>query len=364
MKNGKATHTIMPHSLAQALMEAGMQHFDAGGFAQPMGGGGGATGAAHFGDSGFLGTLFGQNNFNANLAPQQQNNYGDLISQSANQSQNIQAQQQSLANALLSQSQGQGPNPAQAALAQATGQNVAAQNALMAGQRGASANPALLARQAAMQGAQTQQNAAGQAATLQAQQQIAAQQALQQQQATMGQQNLGLFGTAAGAQNAQNAGNVENYGMAQGLNQKVSSENTSAGGGILKNVAGNIPVIGKVLGGLFHEGGSVPERTDIPDHLNHVARLYHPDFASGASNFTAGGPVPGRASVAGNSARNDTVPALLSPGEAVLPRSVTQAPDAPERAAAFVRHLMGKEEAQTGYSKVAESRKKLKKEAA
>lgn len=67
---------------------------------------------------------------------------------------------------------GTGPNPALAQLNQTTGQNIANQTAMMAGQRGASANPALIARQAAMQGGNQQQNAVGQAAILQAQQSL------------------------------------------------------------------------------------------------------------------------------------------------------------------------------------------------
>lgn len=39
-------------------------------------------------------------------------------------------------------------------------------------------------------------------------------------------------------------------------------------------------------------------------------------------NFAQGGLVPGRASIPGDSLKNDKVPALLSPGEVVLPRSV------------------------------------------
>lgn len=55
-----------------------------------------------------------------------------------------------------------------------------------------------------------------------------------------------------------------------------------------------------------------------------------------AALAAAGGGVPGRAHVMGNSLRNDTVPAMLSPGEIVLPRSVTEAADSPKKAAAFV----------------------------
>ena len=67
---------------------------------------------------------------------------------------------------------GTGPNPAQAQLANATGANTANQAALMASQRGASQNAGLIARQAAMQGAANQQNSAGQAAALQANQSL------------------------------------------------------------------------------------------------------------------------------------------------------------------------------------------------
>jgi hypothetical protein len=49
-----------------------------------------------------------------------------------------------------------------------------------------------------------------------------------------------------------------------------------------------------------------------------------------------GGSVPGIPKVPGNSPKNDTVPALLSPGEVVVPRTAAHNPD---MAANFVRHL-------------------------
>lgn len=54
-----------------------------------------------------------------------------------------------------------------------------------------------------------------------------------------------------------------------------------------------------------------------------------------------GGQVPGQPKVFGDDSRNDTVPAWLTPKEIVLPLSVTQSPDAPERAAEFVRAVKG-----------------------
>lgn len=104
------------------------------------------------------------------------------------QAQQALAQQQGLVNALGAQNglgnqsavfnqlqgvaNGTGPNPAQAQLNQSTAQNIAQQGALMGSQRGAGANTGLLARQIAQNGAGIQQQAAGQAATMQANQQL------------------------------------------------------------------------------------------------------------------------------------------------------------------------------------------------
>jgi hypothetical protein len=52
-----------------------------------------------------------------------------------------------------------------------------------------------------------------------------------------------------------------------------------------------------------------------------------------------GGRVPGKSRVSGDSAANDTVPAMLSPGELVIPRSHAQSP---QMAKAFIDHVMGK----------------------
>jgi hypothetical protein len=189
----------------------------------------------------------------------QANNAANLLSQTAgqvvpttamgvaNQAQQYQQMQQ-LAQQLGQQAQGAGPNPALAQLAQTTGQNVAQQGALMAGQRGASANPALIARQASQQGAAVQQQAAGQAATLSAQQQLAAEQALQQQQGALSnlattQVGQGLNaassaeqGQLANAQNiagqtaSLNQSNVQNVQQANSANAGIQGQSAAAGG--------------------------------------------------------------------------------------------------------------------------------------
>lgn len=451
----KFTHSVMPHSLAKALIEAGVHHFDIGGAmpatstttstarpnqgsmiplpagTNPMGSSlnpmtsaqngigsvGNGVAAAGGVTQGVAGDFTAQNGYQANLAPTDYTNFGGYINAAGNNSLNgytqaegIQVQQQALANTLLAQSQGAGPNPAQTALATETGQNAQTQGALMASQRGAAANPALIARQAAQTGAQTQQTAVGQAATLQAQQELAAEQALQQQQATIGGQNIQeqgvnnqLLATTAGAQNTQNSNDIQNYNMAQGINSQVAQNNTNA---VNKNTSALTGGLGSSITSMFAKGGKVT----LPPHLHKMAEIYHPHkyadgggvgdsasitvpnlnnsaaLASSSSSgggssggdsggglgglasmamlaMKQGGGVPGKAKVKGNSEENDTVPALLSPGEDVLPRSVTMARNAPDKAADFVRALQeqeGKKDEGSSYHKIAAGKRSLK----
>ncbi len=258
--------------------------------------------------------------------------------------QNVFNQQQQLAQALQNQAMGVGPNPAQAALNQSTQANIANQAALMAGQRGAGANAGLIARQAAQQGAATQQQAAGQSATMQAQQQIAAQQALAQQQQNMAQ----LAGTQVGQQanaisgynQAALEGNKNVLGGIQGQNNAnvaMVSNTNNANSGVAQTNANNTA---KAQGGLFNSiGGALglAEGGEVPDHLYSMGEIYHP------GSFKQGGVIPGKAKVKGDSPKNDTVPIAASPGEIVIPRSIAQGPNAPEKARAFVAKLQEKE---------------------
>ncbi len=176
---------------------------------------------------------------------------------------NVFAQQQALANQLGAQSRGEGPNPANAQLAQATGRNVEQQAALMGSQRGSSANAGLMARQASMRGGDIQQQAAGQAATMNAQQQLAAQQALQQQQSMMGGLATQQVGQQAGAisnynQFAQNQYGANLNALAQrnaanvGMQQNV---NTTMGGIAGINAQGQWQTTGGLMKGLSSAGG-------------------------------------------------------------------------------------------------------------
>jgi hypothetical protein len=81
----------------------------------------------------------------------------------------------------------------------------------------------------------------------------------------------------------------------------------------------------------------------IPEHLEHVAKIYHPNFQmKGTEELKAkGGHVPGKAKVKGDSLKNDVVPTMLSPGEMVIPRSVMSEDDPAEAAKQFVMKKLG-----------------------
>lgn len=279
----------------------------------------------------------------------------EQMAQAYQQTQASMQQQQDLINAikaqqgLANQSQiygqlqdviaGRGPNPAQAMLAQATGQNVAQQAALMAGQRGAGANVGLMARQASRAGADVQQQAAQQAALLQAQQSLGA---LGQAQNLATQQAQQQIGTTEALMRGR-------LGQQQGIGESMSALN-QARAGIAQQRAG---AFGNILGGaaqgaatalMLKDGGLIPTSTSAQSPKSSVGRFMS-NYAQGGdvgSQLKAGGHVPGKASVKGDSLKNDTVHAMLSPGEIVIPRSIAMGKDAPRKSADFVAAVLAK----------------------
>lgn len=296
-------------------------------------------------------------------------------------------QQQALANQLQGVANGTGPNPVLNQFNQATGQNIAAQSALMAGQRGASSNVGLLARQIAQQGANTQQQAAGQSATLQSQQQMAGLSALQNQQSQLAaganqqaanqfnsvvglnqtaQQNQNLANTAL---NAQNTGNINMQSNINASNAGVASAGAAAQGAAVGGIASGVGAAlaqpaaastasaASAAAAALYKGGMVesPERYakggEVKDGpRSHVTHFMNKTVAA-QPNLPAtmlaaqGGQIPGKAMVGGNSLKNDVVPAVLSPKEIVIPRSITMGKNAPEKAAAFVAQVLAQQNA-------------------
>lgn len=250
------------------------EHFGGGGIAGLLGAGGGAGGTGFEVPSG---TDAAQINNSYNRNQTALDAQGNLVNTLAPQAANAVGAQNVLAGQYANQALGQGPNVAQNALAQSTGANVANQAALMAGQRGAAANPALMARQAAMQGAQTQQQAGGQAATLQAEQQIAAEQAGAQ---------------LAGNQIAQTQGaNISNIQANQGEQGILQGANT-ANNNIMGNLA-NTTMKGQqgLLGGIMNAGGGalgLAEGGEVSEHHNKKLEFVHKMTKMGLEHHVKG----------------------------------------------------------------------------
>lgn len=471
------SHVIMKKSLAKALMDAGVEHFDAGGIAAAPPGyrasaGTGSTTAGGLGGavSGFFG---GQNQFHADAPTIETQEFTPQITEAKTRNNQIYNAQNSLARALLLRSQGQGPNPALSQLNTATGNNVAATAALMAGAKGANRNAGLIAQEAARQGAATQQQAVGQGATLQAQQELAAQNELEQLYGAQAGTAMQEQGILEGALAAQNSAETTGQLGAEETNAQVATANannaSSAGGGILGG-------IGSILGKIFYKGGRVQHFADggmatyatpidphvvlnvktnddekkgfqglgdsIADKLSSKSTFSDPSvpglslgvdttpptpssvgipgvvgavpsipelmptgggpglvapqlpglarggvaprgtgagyggvhdnivdliLASGAKpqDYRDGGSVVAdgpeqEAVVKGDSPKNDLIPSVLSEDEAVLPRSVTMAPDAPERAKKFVEQLQKEKGTGAGYGGVLKAKASLK----
>lgn len=257
--------------------------------------------------SGILGT---SSNFQANTGGQ---NYGANIAAQQAALGNVQGQQQNLAQALQQQASGAGANPAQAMLNQATNRNIKQSTGLIASQK--SMNPALVQRLAAQNAAQAGQEAAGQGALMQA----------QQSQNALGQIG-GLYGQMAG----QNL-------TAMGQNQNALAAANQANAGVAQQ---NTATAGNIVGGLLGGAGAM--------------------MGLGHSN---GGVIDGTPNVHGDSPSNDTVPAMLSPGEIVVPRSKASNP---KMAKEFIDHVMNKggevkEEGSVTYADVLAAQKELQK---
>jgi hypothetical protein len=210
---------------------------------------------------------------NPNVTPGQLGHAGDMANSAI-------AQQQAFANAVSQQNglgnqnsafqgyqnlaNGTGANPAQAQLAQATSANVANQAAMAAGQRGASQNVGMMARGAANQGANIQQQAAGQAATMGAQQQLSGLQGMSGiANAQVGQQQGAIQGLNSAAQGEQ----ANLYGAQGAYNNAMGSimgsQNTANASIQLQNDKNKSGMFGGLLSGA---GGVLSDerlKTDI-----------------------------------------------------------------------------------------------------
>lgn len=216
-------------------------------------------------------------------------------------------QQQQLANSLFGTLSGKTPSVAEQQLNQTTQGNVANAYAMAA----ASGNPAM-ARQAANNAASINQQAVGQGAMLRGQEIQGAQGLLGNVLSGTRSQDIGANqqGGLLGLQSLQGLSGINQQMLQARENLESQQQNAFYG------TAGHS--IGSQMLGAISSAGSAA-----------LSALAH------------GGVVPGYAK-GGDSYKNDKVHAMLSPGEVVLPRSVTKSADAPDKAKRFMEAIRKK----------------------
>lgn len=250
------------------------------------------------------------------------------------------AAQQALSQQLGAMGQGQGPSAATAMLQQQAGDIAAQQAALMGSQRGASQNVGLVGRQSAQAGMQAQQRAGSQAAILRQQEQLSALEQLRQLSGQqVEQQRLGTAQAGQAALQAQQQALAAQQAQ-EAQRTAMAQQQEQTRGGIIGGLLGGLGAVAGsgVLGGSpvkKAEGGMIAQDDQRPPEekeMDIVSLL----LQGQPSPMAEGALVPGHAKVDGDSYENDTVHALLSPGEIVVPRSAAKDP---EKAAAFAKSV-------------------------
>jgi hypothetical protein len=147
------------------------------------------------------------------------------------------------------------------------------------------------------------------------------------------------------AQNASNA-NVANANARTQYNANIpqtvfNDKMAKAGGeaGVAVNQANNATAQGQQNAGLYSSiigAGATMVGGPVAGAIANKMATPSNNTAQDPALVAHGGEIQGQANVPGDSIKNDKVPALLSPQEVVLPRSVAHSPNL---AAEFVRHL-------------------------
>lgn len=259
-----------------------------------------------------------------------------------------------LINQLQQQSQGNfgpGGSLAQALLQQGMGQNIAGVRSQLASQRGLS--PALAARYAAQQTAALGGQTAQQAGILGLQQQLAAQQQLGELTSQAAKTGGGLAGQILSEARGQEIGQAKT--TSEAALQRLQTLSQSDVG--MREIAARTGMSANEIRTKIAAANQAAASGDRARRDAIIGSLISGGAQIGASMAAAysGGRIDGVAQVDGDHPQNDTVPAMLSPGEIVIPRSAAQSKAASKR---FLDELdgWGKED----YSRVLKARRGVK----
>jgi hypothetical protein len=142
----------------------------------------------------------------------------------------------------------------------------------------------------------------------------------------------GLYSPEESTQpNLKSAGSAAGSGVAQGIKGLMPSGSPAAGAG-----ATDLPDIGAAF--LASKGGKVPAMLS-PGEI-YLSPSQAKEVATGKKSPEAGQKIHGKAKVAGDSLKNDTVPKVLEAGGVVVKRTMA---DDPDKARAFVQSVLAKQ---------------------
>ncbi len=253
------------------------------------------------------------NQYQGMLTAEQKQKLVEALMQQQQNLGNVNNNQNQLAQVLQAQQRGQGPSVANLQLKEAMDKNAAMGAGQVASQKGI--NTGLAQRLINQNTSNIQQSTGGQGAMLRAQ---------EQQQATA---NLGNLYNQMGAQG------IDNQRSLAGVinpSQQVEADTSRQ----------NAAQRSQIAGGLINAGGGA---------LSAGAK-------GGAAGAAHGALIGGQAIHPGDNKKNDIVPAMLSPGEIVIPRSKAGSPD---KAKEFVAALLSeKRKKESSYSDVLKAKKR------
>jgi len=318
----------------------------------------------------------GQSSFRSQPAGLDQTDYRDQLANELRTRGEVQKQQEQsrnqqteFAQRLLAQSQGQGPSVADEKLK--IGQDRLSQQLAAALAQGRGLNAGSNARLAGRAGAQGGQDLVNQSALARAQEQLATQALLgnviaQRRQGDMAasEGDLQRLFTLGQLQNSQNVNNANNWNKAQAINADIEQRNASVWSNALGGAIQGGAAIG---GGMMGGGGGGAKSTGVPASASSYSvpppTVEFGQSAPGGSAYSrgyysVGGEVAPEAAAPepGDHPANDIVPAMVSPGEVVLPRTVASNP---EKAKKFIEALnkKNKPKDEFGYAKVLSAKK-------
>jgi len=257
-----------------------------------------------------------ENKYQGVLTPEQKQQMVQALMQQQQNLQGVNNNQNQLAQVLQAQQKGQGPSVANLQLKEAMDKNAAMGAGQVASQKGI--NTGLAQRLINQNTSNIQQSTGGQGALLRAQ---------EQQQATANLGNLYNQMGTMGIDNQRSLAGIIN--PAQQVEADSAAQNSKQrsqmAGGVLNSLGG--------MGSAAAGGGK-----------------------GGAAAAAHGALIGGLAPHPGDNKKNDIVPAMLSPGEIVIPR--TKAGD-PDKAKEFVAALLSeKRKKETSYSDVLKAKKR------